>query len=47
MRRTNRLQNAQLVRFIKVKAQSLLDCPSWHPGAGNPAWIFSDEIIVQ
>lgn len=42
-----RLQNPQKLRYIKVKAQSPLECPSWHPGAGNPAWIFSDEIIVK
>lgn len=43
----SRLQQPQKLQFIKVKVQSPLECPSWHPGAGNPAWIFSDEIIVQ
>jgi hypothetical protein len=41
------LQNPQKMRFIKVQAQSMMECPSWHPGAGNPAWIFSDEIMVK
>jgi hypothetical protein len=41
------LQTPQKLRYIKVKANSPLKCPAWHPGAGNPAWIFSDEIIVK
>lgn len=32
-------------RYIKVKAKNNL-LPSWHPGAGNSAWLFVDEIIV-
>ena len=35
------------IRFLKVKAVSLGECPSWHKGAGNPCWIFSDEIWVE
>jgi len=22
-------------------------CPPWHSGAGDKAWLFVDEIIVQ
>jgi len=33
-------------RYIRVKAiNSIL--PEWHSGAGKPAWIFVDEIIVS
>ena len=35
------------VRFIRVTARNIGVCPSWHPGAGGKAWIFSDEIIVE
>ena len=35
------------IRFIKIKAKSQGECPSWHPGDGGPAWIFIDEIVVQ
>lgn len=35
------------IRFIKVKAKSLGMCPSWHKGAGNPSWIFVDEIWAE
>ena len=22
-------------------------CPDWHPGAGEKAWIFADEITIE
>jgi len=34
-------------RFIKVTALSMKICPEWHRGAGQPSWIFCDEIIVE
>jgi hypothetical protein len=34
-------------RYIKVKAQSLKTCPSWHIGSGKNAWIFVDEIVIK
>lgn len=34
-------------RFIKVIAKSIKTCPEWHIGAGEPAWIFVDEIVVE
>lgn len=34
-------------RFIKVLAKNRGVCPGWHPGAGNKAWIFCDEVIVK
>lgn len=33
-------------RYIKVFAPKLL-LPDWHPGAGNEAWLFADEIVVE
>lgn len=33
-------------RFIRVLAKSIGLCPPWHPGAGENAWIFIDEIII-
>lgn len=33
-------------RFVRVTGKSTL-CPEGHPGAGKPAWIFADEIIVN
>ncbi|MDP4205752.1 MAG: DUF4838 domain-containing protein [Bacteroidota bacterium] len=34
-------------RYIKVVAKSLKTCPSWHAGAGKPAWMLIDEVVVQ
>lgn len=34
-------------RYIKVLAKSYGIIPAWHAGAGNPSWLFIDEIIVE
>ena len=34
-------------RYLRVRAESILTCPTWHKGAGGKAWIFLDEIIVR
>jgi hypothetical protein len=34
-------------RFVKVVATNMGSCPEWHPGAGNPSWIFIDEISID
>ncbi len=34
-------------RYIKVKALKFGTIPEWHLGAGNPSWIFTDEIVVE
>lgn len=34
-------------RFIKVVAKSYGNLPKWHPGAGNPSFIFIDEIEIK
>lgn len=31
-------------RYIKVRMINSGPCPEWHPGKGNPTWIFTDEI---
>ncbi len=33
-------------RYVKVFANSMKTCPKWHPGVGNPSWIFCDEVVV-
>ncbi len=35
-------------RYLKVKANSLIKCPSWHKGAlyDGKAWVFADEIAI-
>ncbi|HUV35455.1 MAG TPA: GH92 family glycosyl hydrolase [Patescibacteria group bacterium] len=34
-------------RFVRVRARSIGVCPSWHEGAGHPAWLFADEIVLE
>ncbi|MCF8228246.1 MAG: GH92 family glycosyl hydrolase [Bacteroidales bacterium] len=34
-------------RYVKVLAENIGACPDWHPGAGNKAWIFVDEVMVD
>jgi len=35
------------VSKLKITARSLKRCPEWHRGAGQPSWIFIDEIVVE
>jgi hypothetical protein len=34
-------------RYLKVVARNRSICPAWHPGAGNKAWVFADEIVIE
>ena len=34
-------------RFIKIVAENIKECPSWHKGSGGKAWLFTDEIIID
>jgi alpha-L-fucosidase len=34
-------------RYIRVVAKNVGVCPSWHPGAGEKAWLFTDEVFVE
>jgi hypothetical protein len=34
-------------RYIKVHGESLLRMPSWHIRAGSPAWICTDQIMIE
>jgi hypothetical protein len=34
-------------RYVKVIAHTIGDTPDWHPGAGRPANITVDEIVVE
>ena len=34
-------------RYVKMAAKNIGTCPQWHPGAGQPAWIFCDEFIIE
>jgi len=34
-------------QYLRIVCKNFGVCPKWHPGAGNPAYIFADEIIVE
>ncbi|HOI32481.1 MAG TPA: GH92 family glycosyl hydrolase, partial [Bacteroidales bacterium] len=37
----------QTARYVKVYAKNRAICPAGHVGAGEPAWIFADEIVIE
>jgi len=41
------IKKGTTARYIKVKAINYGNLPEWHLGAGYPAFIFVDEIIVR
>ena len=34
-------------RYVKMAAKNIGTCPEWHVGAGQPAWIFCDEFVIE
>lgn len=34
-------------RYIRITAKNVGQCPVWHPGAGQKAWLFTDELILE
>lgn len=34
-------------RFVKAQAKSFGSLPDWHLGAGNPTWLFLDELQIE
>ena len=39
--------NPRNARYVKVKAYTIGNTPDWHPGAGRPARMLIDEIVVE
>lgn len=37
----------RMARYVKVKAHTIGNTPEWHPGAGRPANMLVDEIVVE
>ncbi|MGZ8551686.1 MAG: FN3 associated domain-containing protein, partial [Chitinophagaceae bacterium] len=35
------------VKYIKIIANPVSRLPAWHPGKGDKAWIFVDEVLVN
>lgn len=34
-------------RYLKIVLRNIGKCPEWHPGKGENAWVFVDEIVVK
>ena len=34
-------------RHLKIQIEAVGKCPAWHTAAGQPAWLFLDEITVR
>ena len=34
-------------RYLKVVGKNAGMLPDWHKGAGNPAWLFVDEVVIE
>ena len=34
-------------RYVRVVAENVGVCPSWHQGRGKKAWLFCDEVVVE
>ena len=39
--------NTTTVKYIKIIGNPVAKLPAWHPGKGEKAWIFVDEILVN
>jgi hypothetical protein len=47
LREFNSEFDARNARYVKVHAKSMGNTPGWHPGAGRPARMLIDEIVVE
>jgi len=34
-------------RYVRIRAKNLKTCPDWHRGAGESAWLYVDELIIN
>jgi len=41
------LKLSQKSRYLKIRIKNIGTCPEGHPGAGQLAWLFIDEIIIK
>jgi predicted alpha-1,2-mannosidase len=41
------LARARKARYVRLRIQTFGKLPAWHPGAGEDAWFFADEIVVR
>ncbi len=41
------LNKRMKARYVRMVAKNRGICPDWHVGAGEKAWVFCDEIIIE
>ena len=41
------LERARPTRYVRVRVVRYGTLPEWHPGAGEQAWFFADEMVVR
>ena len=41
------VNTSEEAQYIRIIAKNTGICPPWHKGAGNKAWIFADEIVIN
>lgn len=41
------LPSSVRARYVRVRVTTYGKLPEWHPGAGEEAWFFTDEVIVR
>jgi arylsulfatase len=46
-RETFKYNGALRARYLKIIIHNTGQCPEWHPGKGENAWLFVDEIVVN
>jgi hypothetical protein len=41
------LERPRLARYVRLRVETFGPLPAWHPGAGEQAWFFADEVVVR
>lgn len=42
-----KLDKPTKAKYLRIVAEPLPEIPAWHRAAGKPAWIFTDEVVVE
>jgi hypothetical protein len=37
----------QQARYVRIRSSGNYICPTGHPGAGQPSWLFADEVLIN
>jgi predicted alpha-1,2-mannosidase len=42
-----KIKSRKEIKSIRLTVTNPGNCPNWHLGAGNPSWLFLDEIVIK